>query len=311
MMSDRPIHPPNEDLFAYRDGELSPEKRAIIEAHVIGCSTCRSFIDQVSSLEAELRQSPDRAPAEYLEHLHEAVRARVAAAGPVLVAGAEETLGEAEAQPALGRDRRAAIRGSRERRVDGADGSRDSGRIKEAPKLPWAAILSTASAAAAVLVVVVILMRQGFRPELSVTERARERPAGQAPALGTKPDRDLRAAKDARKKSADAVPKPEPEAVALGKVAEDHTRGGRPDEAITQKEEMNESSPSPENARDQAKAAPQALSAPDASAPPSVSDQLQAPSPYDALMQRLGIPLVWDGAVVTPEALEQIGKSVV
>ncbi|HZE20127.1 MAG TPA: zf-HC2 domain-containing protein, partial [Candidatus Angelobacter sp.] len=203
-MSDRPIHPPSEDLFAYRDGELSPEKRALIEAHVMGCSTCRSFIDQVSSLEAELRQSPDRAPAEYLEHLHEAVRARIVASGPVGAAGAEELLDEPEARPALSRDRRGSIRGSRERRGDGPDVSRDSSRIKEAPKLPWAAVLSTASAAAAVLVVVVILMRQGFDHRMPLpAEKARERSVAQAPAVGSKGDRDLKAARDARKKSAE------------------------------------------------------------------------------------------------------------
>jgi len=46
--------------------------------------------------------------------------------------------------------------------------------------------------------------------------------------------------------------------------------------------------------------APQALTA-----PPATSDELQAQSPYDALMQRLGIPPVWDGSRVTPEALER------
>ncbi len=88
-MKTDPLHPSSEELFAYRDGELLPEKRAIVEAHVMGCSVCRSFIDQVSSLESELRQSPDRAPAGYLERLHETVRARIA------VAASEEPAGEA------------------------------------------------------------------------------------------------------------------------------------------------------------------------------------------------------------------------
>ena len=341
MKSDRPIHPPSEDLFAYRDGELAPEKRALIEAHVMGCSTCRSFIDQVSSLEAELRQSPDRAPAEYLDHLHEAVRARIVAAGPVPAAEAEELAGEPVRHPAPGRDRRASIRGGRERRGNEDDAAGDRARMKDAPKLPWAAVLSTAGAAAAVLVVVVILMRQGFSPELPVTQRARERSAAQAPTVGSKSDRDLKATRDARKKSAEqnkqfldkskdqgagaeehqagslnrAAKKPEPGLAPLGKTADTHTRGGRSDEGITeitQKEEAGatgeklpekraagEPAPSPESTRELSNAAPQALSAPPA------ADQLQAPSPYDALMQRLGIPPVWDGAVVTPEALER------
>ncbi|HMI31775.1 MAG TPA: zf-HC2 domain-containing protein, partial [Candidatus Limnocylindrales bacterium] len=82
-MRNDPVHPPSVDLFAYRDGELPPEKRTIVEAHVMGCSLCRTLIDQVSSLEAELRQSPDRSPPHYLEQLHESVRARLKADGAV------------------------------------------------------------------------------------------------------------------------------------------------------------------------------------------------------------------------------------
>ena len=121
-MRNESIHPPPEDLFAYRDGELLPEKRTLIEAHVMGCSTCRSFIDQVSSLESELRQSPDRAPADYLEKLHESVRARIAAAGaPEAVAAAEEYLDEV---PAAGDARRIpAAWSGRERRGELATGT--------------------------------------------------------------------------------------------------------------------------------------------------------------------------------------------
>ncbi|HEY2924577.1 MAG TPA: zf-HC2 domain-containing protein, partial [Candidatus Eisenbacteria bacterium] len=154
-----PIHPPSEDLFAYRDGELGPEKRALIEAHVMGCSICRSFINQVSSLEFELRLSPDRAPSDYLERLHETVRARIAAGGvkSTGAAGAARTEDMAAAPDAHGR---VGSWRERERRRGGADG--DEGRIKEVPGLPWAAVISTASAAAAVLVVVVILIKQGI-----------------------------------------------------------------------------------------------------------------------------------------------------
>jgi len=153
-MTNERIHPPSEDLFAYRDGELTPEKRAAIEAHVMGCSVCRSLIDQVSSLEAELRQSPDVAPAGYLDHLHEAVRAKVAVAASE--GGVEEKKAppREKVPPRLG-----TVVGAARDEDEGP--RRERGRIKEAPSLPWAAVIGTASAAAAVLVVVVILIRQG------------------------------------------------------------------------------------------------------------------------------------------------------
>ncbi|HZE19650.1 MAG TPA: zf-HC2 domain-containing protein [Candidatus Angelobacter sp.] len=151
------MHPSSEELFAYRDGELTPEKRAILEAHVSGCSICRALIDQVSALEAELRQAPTAAPPGYLDRLSESVRARVAAASSeradVEKAAAEPV--DAEVAPrSPGRFKEGDGRGGRAARLE-------RGRVKEAPKLPWAAVVGTASAAVAVLVVVVILIRQG------------------------------------------------------------------------------------------------------------------------------------------------------
>src|SRR2546426_9526583 len=145
-------HPRSEDLFAYRDGELPPEKRAVIEAHVTGCSSCRVLIDQVSSLEAELRGSPDRSPAEYLEHLHESVRARIAVPGGEEAAG---TVGAGKDAHAGGVGLGRGARPGRGRRgFTGEDKPGEDVRVKDAPRLPWAAVLSTAGAAAAVLVVV-------------------------------------------------------------------------------------------------------------------------------------------------------------
>ena len=148
------MHPPSEELFAYRDGELGPEKRAVVEAHVMGCTICRALIDQVSALEAELRQSPDHAPAGYLDHLGEAVRARLA------VPGAERALEEPGIAP-VERPRLEPVIPPRAER----------GRVKEAPKLPWAAVVGTASAAVAVMVVVVILIRQGPYQRMVMPER--------------------------------------------------------------------------------------------------------------------------------------------
>lgn len=141
-MKDDALHPSHEELFAYRDGELPHEKKAIVEAHVMGCGNCRSLIDEVSSLEAELRRAPDGAPAEYLERLPQSVRERITDAA------------SREAAPA----RASWI----ERRRAGDSGRpREVGGIGAAPKLPWAAVLSTATAATAVVVVVVILVNRG------------------------------------------------------------------------------------------------------------------------------------------------------
>lgn len=149
-MKDDALHPSREDLFAYRDGELSHEKRTILEAHVMGCSDCRSLIDQVSSLEAELRRAADDVPAEYWERMPEVVRERIASAAR------EEAAARARG-PRIER-----------RRAEGSGRRGEGGRIGTAPRLPWAAVLSTGSAAAAVLVVVVILVNRGaFRSAVS------------------------------------------------------------------------------------------------------------------------------------------------
>jgi hypothetical protein len=155
-MKEDSMHPSSEDLFAYRDGELTPEKRAVLEAHVSGCSICRALIDQVSALEAELRQAPTAAPTGYLDRLSESVHAKIAAAssGRSEVEKALAEAVEAEAPPRAGRTMEKEGRGGRTARLE-------RGRVKEAPKLPWAAVVGTASAAVAVLVVVVILIRQG------------------------------------------------------------------------------------------------------------------------------------------------------
>ena len=159
------MHPPFEELFAYRDGELGPEKRAIVEAHVMGCSVCRALIDQVSALEAELRQSPDSAPEGYLDALGESVRSRIAA----------EASGEAESRPSTRptpkREPTPAPAVPRETARIEREERREGGRVKEVPRLPWAAVIGTASAAAAVLVVVVILIRQGPYQRMVMPER--------------------------------------------------------------------------------------------------------------------------------------------
>jgi len=338
-MRDDRNHPPSEDLFAYRDGELGPEKRALIEAHVMGCSICRSFIDQVSSLEAELRQSPDRAPAEYLERLHESVRARIAASD--VAAGAQGALPEeAREEPAApggareipGRageiPGRAGAWRERERRRSW-ERTGDDDRIRDVPRLPWAAILSTASAAAAVLVVVVILIKQGIYQH-AVTPRlppvAMRAPGGgmndsTAVAGGAKSDVAARARREAAsgslarekdlvKQEAERRDAAKLEANAKDQLGEreslDKTRVSQRAPAqgtVTIREEIGENG-EPPPAASQGGEEPQKKAA--NAAPRSLADASNAPGArYDALLGRFGLPPVWDGALVSPGALER------
>jgi Putative zinc-finger len=126
-------HPSSEELFAYRDGEMTAERRVLIEAHVAGCKVCRDTIDQVSELEADLRSGPDDVGGRYYERLTDAVLKRVAS---------EDRAPRFERRKP---EREAPV--EEEKRT--------------APRMPWAAVISTASAAAAVLIVVGVLVRQG------------------------------------------------------------------------------------------------------------------------------------------------------
>ena len=324
---DQPTHPPSEDLFAYRDGELPAERRALVEAHVMSCSMCRSLIDHVSSLEAELRQSPDRAPAEYLESLHETVRARIATAG---AAGGAELGGGSGSRVEGGRGARGAGAWSgRERRGDGEDASVEDVRVKEAPRLPWAAVISTASAAAAVLVVVVILLKQGVNQHPVLPESRST--ISQAPPEEPKADRDLGAGSVTRRKSAEQEKQTlsAKEAKKLEADSKDRLAksAGGADLNVVGEVSANKAGPATEGesnkpqgvaspsegevSRKQEAATEQvaperADEAPRARAAPQVmSYESVAGGPYDALVHRLGIPPVWDGALVTPEALER------
>ncbi|HEU5310288.1 MAG TPA: zf-HC2 domain-containing protein, partial [Candidatus Eisenbacteria bacterium] len=73
-------HPSHEDLYAYRDGELTAERRRVVEAHVVGCRACRESIDEISALEAQLRMAPDAVDEEYYDSLAARTMARVRAA---------------------------------------------------------------------------------------------------------------------------------------------------------------------------------------------------------------------------------------
>ncbi len=306
-MRDEPIHPPSADLFAYRDGELLPDKRAVIEAHVMGCSVCRSFIDQVSSLESELRQSPDQAPSGYLAKLHESVRARIAAAAGMPAAGAGETGSAGEVSAAGSARRVPADWSGRERRGEDAAGT-DEGVRSKAPRLPWAAVLSTASAAAAVMVVVVILLKQGIVPRVMPP---RPSDAIRAPAesvvsrvtAGSVGEKD---AASERRKAADQEPsdrfsqvgdladrKSNENAPSAPSAAEKGLEPLREDQASQKREEGLV-------ARQRAAEEPKPAGA------PTLKMSLEPSTEYEALVSRFGLPPVWDGARVTPEALERV-----
>ena len=56
MSSVRP-HVPEEELHAYRDGELSSAQRAEIAEHLLGCLLCRALDAEVEEVRAALYRS--------------------------------------------------------------------------------------------------------------------------------------------------------------------------------------------------------------------------------------------------------------
>ncbi|HEY3155047.1 MAG TPA: hypothetical protein VGK76_00260, partial [Candidatus Eisenbacteria bacterium] len=276
-----------------------------------------ALIDQVSSLEAELRRSPDRSPAEYLEHLHESVRARIAVPG---AEPADEVRVKKAARPAgapAGRDT-----GTRRGRrgvlgEDQAGQAGEDGRVKDAPGLPWAAVLSTASAAAAVLVVAVILVKQGIyqRAIAPAPMKAIEAPAGGVPAAPGEstaavpsvaantpggPAAGSSSGAGTVEKLAGNLPGPEgaKEARAKDQLAKLEQRKG--------KEAADQAGKVLGDLREERTMAQQAP-APVAVAPESANravtsrsradEQLAGGSEYEAVLRRYGLPPVWDEQV--------------
>jgi hypothetical protein len=326
-MKHDPLHPSSEDLFAYRDGEMVPEKRAIVEAHVMGCSVCRSFIDQISSLEAEVRQSPDRAPAGYLEGLHESVRARIATAASGAEAGKERRARGAADDRVIGGG--AEPWKARERGSEEESAARERGRVKEAPSLPWAAVISTVSAAVAVMVVVVILIKQGPyqrmitpRPKTAETHP----PAGGAPTkqesaggVSVEPERsraadlEAKAGAGGKKDQGAAGSETPPEELQGAPAVTDEAfrdRLAKRADEVTQKTE-----PAPAQIGEVAREEANRAAAPDShfetlralsaapGAPGAPSDEAPPSPRYAAILTRYGLPPVWDRDHVSSEAL--------
>lgn len=65
-----------EQLSAYLDGELSPEARARIDAHLAGCDVCARFGGAFGAQIAELRAAArESMPDEVTDRLHDALAA--------------------------------------------------------------------------------------------------------------------------------------------------------------------------------------------------------------------------------------------
>jgi anti-sigma factor RsiW len=292
-MSVEPLHPAPEELYAYRDGELSAERRAFVETHVTACRVCRERMDEMSKLEASLRVHPDTVGDAYYERMQAQVMAKVHAAAPPSRAPLREV--------------------PLERRRD--DVEREE-RRRGAPKLPWIAVGSAVSAMAAVVVVVVLLVRQGSMPQVAVLERSAP-DAGKLGALSdtsearvggvAAPPAELPAAPrdDARAKERQLAETLRAKQEAADRVAvAPYAEEEKKDQAATnemgdqklalrpESDLMAKRSASKDEARVQ-QAEPQASMAPLASAPPAAA----AKNRYESALSRFGLPPVWGPGV--------------
>jgi hypothetical protein len=120
-------HPTSEELFAFRDGELGLEKRGLVEAHVLSCSACQSWLDAMSDAEGMLRQERPEPGDGYFDTLTESVMARVAP-GSREAARAGAWSGRRRARSATGR-----------RKPSAPEEARPRGRAAGPPRLPWPA----------------------------------------------------------------------------------------------------------------------------------------------------------------------------
>ena len=139
-MNLKPHHPTSEELFAYRTASWRPDRRSVIEAHVLACARCRERIDEMSALESDLKLRADAVGEAYYEQMTESVLARAAAA--------DLAAAEAVVDPAPRLDRR---------RPDAAG---TEGGARRRLRLPWIGIAGTGAAALAVALVAVLLLNR-------------------------------------------------------------------------------------------------------------------------------------------------------
>jgi Putative zinc-finger len=298
-------HPTSEELFAYRDGELTPDRRSVIEAHVLACAHCREQIDEMSALESDLKLRADAVGDEYYERMTESVLLRVAAAD----LSAEEAV--VDAMPRLDR-----------RRPDAAE---MEGGARRRLRLPWIGIAGTGAAALAVALVAVLLLnrqedwvrapRPGVVGETKGRAPARDsdlagnRARGEKGSTAADATRKDQAAEEGQGKKVAALQQARPtlggassELAAPENVARRENRT----ETAAGSAEGDETTPSaqsgaPSDARSEAPAA--LMRAND-------SAKLRAASPraggageaYASVLREHGLPVLWDESV-PPEAL--------
>ena len=262
-----PHHPTSEELFAYRDGELTADRRTLIEAHVLACAQCSERLEEMSAAEAELRLRPDGAGEEYFERMTESVMAKIGSPGREAVIGvttresAASALGAPEPRTHARRGDYVDVPRVERRRPDSSSEDLEPRRRLH---LPWIGIGGGVVAAAAVVVVAVVLFQRqnewiraprpavmgepGIEPraDSSLAERqaangaagatsgARPREVAQAreKTAAKKSDRDRLLAKSEVKSEAQVVPPSAGAVSAQGSVSlKDqavHFRGGQP-----------------------------------------------------------------------------------
>ena len=297
-------HPSNEDLFAYRDGELAGEKRFLIEAHVVSCATCRELVDGMSGIEADLKSRPDQVGEEYFTRMTESVLGKIGAKSAAGAgAGAKSqarAIPTAEDAPRVER-----------RRPDMEPEA--EGRRRHL--FPWFGVVGAGAAAAAVMVVVVMLaQRQGewiraprpaSAPEEPFEDRAdslAEPPefAPEGPAAGAKQKLEVGALDNKRaverEEAASGLAKENaPAPPVLGEDA----RARRSATASEKDAAVETRSANEELARGE----PQAMTAPSATA---AAGDIAGGAPtdeYAAVLRAHGLPPVYDPARVSRDAL--------
>lgn len=298
-------HPTSEELFAYRDGELALEKRALVEAHVLSCNACQRWLDEMSDTEGMLRQEHEEPGERYFEALTQSVMARVAPG----VHG--KAPARADAAGAAGTRQAETVRERPGRRRSLEDEPR--GR---APRLPWPAIVSAVSAAAAVVVVAVMLFQHPSllrqTPEPSVLGRAKDaagerkeaappaHPAEETPATGGAVAETGSVAK--MESSLKGAAEPAPLAAANGAPA-------GANQPAPEVRTQSAAEAGPEAALQKSAAAPAAPQAAEraraddeAQASGGLPDAAQA-SAFPALAARYGLPLLYDPSSVSSDAL--------
>lgn len=285
-------HPTSEELFAYRDGELTPDRRSVIEAHVLACAHCRVQIDEMSALESDLKLRPDAVGEAYYEKMTESVLARVAAAEMA----AEKAL--MDPMPRLDR-----------RRPDAAE---TEGGARRRLRLPWIGIAGTGAAALAVALVAVLLLnrqedwvrapRPGVMGEMKghapardsalAKNRSRGKKAGAADATGDASRKD-RAAEVRQDKKVAAIRPAKP---ALGVAA--------PDLAAPQAAASREQSEPPAAAMTEGGEAEKtrAIAGNQSEADQALPSDRAPGEAYARVLREHGLPLVWDENV-PPETL--------